>query len=53
MNKVFCDKCGNEIKKSWIKGIGQEHLNPVAINGTENYHLCPTCYNKFHNWRRS
>ena len=48
--KVYCDRCGVEIKKSFLKGITSENLEKVKVN-TEEYHLCPKCYNDFHDWR--
>ncbi len=52
MIKIYCDRCGNEIKLSFLKGITEEHLEKVRVNDAE-YHLCPECYNSFHHWRQS
>lgn len=50
MIKIYCDRCGEEIKTSFLKGIGKEHLEKVQFND-DKYHLCPECYNDFIVWK--
>lgn len=49
MIKIYCDKCKEEIKTSFLRGIGKEYLEPIEVNNDE-YFLCPECYNNFTKW---
>ncbi len=50
MISIYCDRCKNEIKKSFMKGISDEHLQKQYFN-EESWHICPDCYNSFLDWR--
>ncbi len=49
MIKIFCDRCGKEIKIGW-KGAGKEWADKVEFN-QDKFHLCPKCYKSFIDWR--
>lgn len=51
MIKTYCDRCGKEIKISYLKGTYKEHLDEIKFNSEKYYRLCPECYNEFHKWR--
>ena len=49
MIKIFCDRCGNEIKFGW-KGVGKEWATKMEFN-EDKHHFCPKCFNEFIKWR--
>lgn len=48
--KIYCDKCGEEIKFGFLKHP-QEYKEPIKIN-EDAYDLCADCYNSFNDWRK-
>lgn len=44
MIKIFCDKCGIEIKDGWLEK--NELQKPIKTNG-ENWNMCAKCYELF------
>ena len=45
MNKKFCDRCNNEIKKSFFR-----RTKYININNYEDFEICDKCYRDFKEW---
>ncbi len=48
MRKIFCDKCGKEIKIGFLNSEVEE---PIKISG-QGWDLCDACLDIFTNWRK-